>query len=104
MSKRFNSSLSNNLIKSEIFKKNNSAIRSILLKKLKIKNLKEKILYIATLGGAKCLGIDNQVGSIQENKKADLIGFKITQKNPLNSILYDGGKNINLRMIDGKII
>jgi len=56
------------------------------------------------LGGAKCLGIDNQVGSIQENKKADLIGFKITQKNPLNSILYDGGKNINLRMIDGKII
>ena len=38
MSKRFNSSLSNNLIKSEIFKKNNSAIRSILLKKLKIKN------------------------------------------------------------------
>ena len=73
-------------------------------KKLKIRNLKEKILYIATLGGAKCLGIDNQVGSIQENKKADLIGFKITQKNPLNSILYDGGKNINLRMIDGKII
>lgn len=62
MSKRFNSSLSNNLIKSEIFKKNNSAIRSILLKKLKIKNfliiesendsnIKKNIVNIS-----KCLG------------------------------------------------
>ena len=83
MSKRFNSSLSNNLIKSEIFKKNNSAIRSILLKKLKIKNfliiesendsnIKKNIVNIS-----KCLG-----NLVSQNKN----GIKLLKIKPKKNI------------------
>ena len=51
-------------------------------KKLKVKNLKEKILSISTIGGAKCLGLDKKIGSIEINKRADLIAFEIKDRNP----------------------
>ena len=73
-------------------------------KKLNVKNLKEKILSISTIGGAKCLGLDEKIGSIEENKIADLIAFEIKDQNPIDSIIFREGKNIKLKIIDGKII
>ena len=72
-------------------------------KKLNVKNLKEKILSISTIGGAKCLGLDKKIGSIEENKIADLIAFEIKDQDPFDSIIFREGKNIRLKMIDGKI-
>ena len=72
-------------------------------KKLKVKNLKEKILSISTIGGAKCLGLDKKIGSIEINKRADLIAFEIKDRNPFDSIIFREGKNISFKMIDGKI-
>ena len=72
-------------------------------KKLKVKNLKEKILSISTIGGAKCLGLDKKIGSIEINKRADLIAFEIKDRNPVDSIIFREGKNISFKMIDGKI-
>ena len=72
-------------------------------KRLKVKNLKEKILSISTIGGAKCLGLDKKIGSIEINKRADLIAFEIKDRNPFDSIIFREGKNISFKMIDGKI-
>ncbi|GIR29401.1 hypothetical protein CM15mP43_10250 [bacterium] len=46
-------------------------------KEVKGKNLKEKILSISTIGGAKCLGLDKKIGSIEINKRADLLLLKL---------------------------
>ena len=72
-------------------------------KKLKISNLEEKILNIATLGGAKNLKLDDKIGTLEKNKFADIIGFKIGNKNPLKTILKHGRKNLKFLMINGKI-
>ncbi len=83
MSKRFNSSLSNNLIKSEIFKKNNSAIRSILLKKLKIKNFliieseNDSNIQKNIVNISKCLG-----NLVSQNKN----GIKLLKIKPKKNI------------------
>lgn len=50
----------------------------------KIHMTKEDVLLSATLLGAKALGIDTQVGSIEAGKQADLICVK---KNPLESFM-----------------
>jgi len=83
MSERINPRLSNNLIKSEIFKKNNSDIRSILRKKLKIKNfliiesendrsIQKNIVFIS-----KCLG-----NLVSQNKN----GIKLLKIKPKKNI------------------
>ena len=72
-------------------------------KKLKISNLEEKILNIATLGGAKNLKLDDKIGTLEKNKFADIIGFKIENKNPLKTIFKHGRKNLKFLMINGKI-
>ena len=64
---------------------------------------KEKILSISTIGGAKCLGLDKKIGSIEIKKRADLIAFEIKDRNPFDSIIFREGKNISFKMIDGKI-
>jgi imidazolonepropionase-like amidohydrolase len=42
------------------------------------------ILRIATIGSAECMGIDNEVGSLQRGKRAD---FLVLDGDPLESIL-----------------
>ena len=44
-----------------------------------------------------------QNGSIEINKRADLIAFEIKDRNPFDSIIFREGKNISFKMIDGKI-
>lgn len=51
----------------------------------KIHMTKEDVLLAATVYGAKALGIDSLVGSIEEEKQADLICVK---ENPLESFLH----------------
>jgi len=64
----------------------------------------ERIIEIATLGGAKCLNLEEQIGTIENGKFADLIAFKIKSQDPLTSIINASNKDIKLKMINGEVI
>ncbi|MBU2515696.1 amidohydrolase family protein [bacterium] len=62
----------------------------------------EEALIIGTLNGAKILGLDHQLGSIEEGKIADLI---VVEGNPLNDIgLLTNPENISLVLTSGSVI
>lgn len=82
--------------------------------KLKDKNAAStdanKILEMATVGSAKCMGLDN-CDIIDKGKTADLIVLDLNRPNmhPINNItkniVYSGSKeNVKLTMINGKIL
>ena len=68
------------------------------------KNLEENIINKATIDGAKALGIEDKVGSIEKGKKADLIAFEIRNSNPYLSIINSNKKDLMMTMVNGKII
>jgi 5-methylthioadenosine/S-adenosylhomocysteine deaminase len=59
----------------------------------------QQALHMATLGGAKALGIDNEIGSLARTKSADFIAIDLsgpeTQPlyNPLSQIVYSANRN-----------
>lgn len=75
-----------------------------------------KILRIATIEGAKCLGLDDIIGSIEVGKKADLIIINLKKPNltpilfkPIRNIVFNlvysaNGSEVELVMVDGKIL
>ena len=69
------------------------------------------ILKMATIEGAKVLGLENQIGTIEVGKKADLIFIKTDkihlqpENDVCSNIVYSAnGSDVELVMIDGKII
>jgi cytosine/adenosine deaminase-related metal-dependent hydrolase len=71
----------------------------------------ESILEMATINGAKSMGIEDQVGSIEEGKKADLIVIDMDKPHltpapdPVSTIVYAAhGTDVETVMIDGKMI
>ncbi len=69
----------------------------------------EKSLYAATMGGAKALGIDTNVGSIEIGKQADLVAIDLntieTQPvyNPISQIVYSASReNVSHVWVAGK--
>lgn len=70
-----------------------------------------EMLQIATLGSAQALGIDDQVGSLEPGKKADIIAVDLSNSNqapthdPGQAVLFTAHPgNIMMTMIDGKIL
>jgi len=68
-------------------------------------------LAMATIDGARALGLDNEIGSLEIGKKADLIVFDLHHLNtqpvldPIKNLFYYGDiSNIKLVMVDGKIV
>lgn len=72
----------------------------------------DKVIEMATIEGAKSLGIDNIVGSLEIGKKADLFIFNpnldfkaLPMHNPVSTLVYSSGnKNVETVFIDGKIV
>jgi len=71
----------------------------------------ERVLEMATIGGAKALGIDNEVGSLEKGKKADIAiaNLKNLATTPINrpysQLVYcANGSVIDTVMVDGKIL
>ena len=72
----------------------------------------EKVLEMSTIESAKALQLENEVGSLEPSKKADLIILKrdhpgmTPSLNPVKNIVYGTGNNrpIDLMMVDGKIL
>lgn len=70
-----------------------------------------EVLKMGTINGAKALGLENKIGSIEEGKLADLIiiGLDNVLTNPVNDIFSDivynvKGSNVKATIIDGKIL
>ncbi len=70
-----------------------------------------RIVEIATLGGAKALGMDAQIGSLTPGKQADLILVRKTDINmtpvidPYYSLVYSGSpQNVRTVIVGGQVI
>ena len=71
----------------------------------------ETVLRMATIGGAKLLGLDNLIGSIEEGKRADIILVNMNQPhltplyNYYSQLVYAArGADVQTSIINGKII
>lgn len=63
-------------------------------------------IYLATLGGARSLFIEDRVGSIEAGKKADLIFISYSEKpdDPYLYIIYADKDKLKMNMVNGQII
>jgi len=71
----------------------------------------ETVLEMATINGAKALGLQGQIGSLEPGKKADIIIVAMQKPhltpafNPVSHIAYAAlGSDVETTIIDGKII
>jgi len=67
-------------------------------------------LYLATVGGAEVLQRENEIGSIEVGKAADLITFDMggieyagAQSDPLAAIVHCGAEHVDTAMVNGEI-
>lgn len=71
----------------------------------------ETVLEMATINGAKALGLEKEIGSLEVGKKADFIVLNnkqphlIPSPNPISTIVYAAkGSDVELVVIDGKTV
>jgi cytosine/adenosine deaminase-related metal-dependent hydrolase len=71
------------------------------------------VLYMATMGGAKVMGKEKEIGSLEEGKKADIILLDMNKahsspsfKDNIESAIVFSGKtdNVETTIVDGKIL
>ena len=71
----------------------------------------EKALEMATIDGARALGLESEIGSLEVGKKADIVLFDTrrpewrTLFNPVNSLVYSAdGRSVHTVMVDGRVV
>jgi cytosine/adenosine deaminase-related metal-dependent hydrolase len=72
----------------------------------------EQVVNWATLGGAKALGMDSDIGSITPGKKADLVLIKNDQSpvmfpllHPFGHVVFQAGRgDVHTVMVDGNVV
>ena len=71
----------------------------------------EMALEMATIQGARALGLGDEIGSIEVGKKADLVLFDTkrpewrTLCNPVNSLVYNAdGRSVHTVIVDGRVL
>ncbi|KAF7516082.1 hypothetical protein PCG10_002481 [Penicillium crustosum] len=71
----------------------------------------ESVLEMATINGAKALGLDNQIGSLEIGKKADFVAIDVrgihTQPwfNPVSAVVYTTiGRDVDVVVVNGKVV
>jgi 5-methylthioadenosine/S-adenosylhomocysteine deaminase len=69
------------------------------------------VFHMATLGAAKALGLDHQLGSLTLDKKADVVLFDFRRAhltpalNPLGTLVHVAqGRDINMVIVDGRVV
>jgi cytosine/adenosine deaminase-related metal-dependent hydrolase len=71
----------------------------------------EQAFRMATIDGARALGWDDEIGSLEPGKKADLVLFD-TQRpewqalfNPINNLVYNAdGRSVHTVIVDGRVV
>jgi cytosine/adenosine deaminase-related metal-dependent hydrolase len=71
----------------------------------------ETALEMATIGGARALGLDAEIGSLEPGKRADLVLFDTrraewrTLWNPVNNLVYSAdGRSVHTVIVDGRVV
>ena len=71
----------------------------------------ETAVELATRTGARALGMDDTIGSIEVGKRADLVLFDTkrpewrTLFNPVNTLVYSAdGRSVHTVIVDGRIV
>lgn len=73
----------------------------------------KSVFKMATIGGAKAMGLENQIGSIEVGKKADLVILNLNQfhtypsydVDPISRIVYSAtGTDVETTIINGKVV
>ncbi len=71
----------------------------------------ETAVEMATITGAKALGMDDRIGSIEPGKRADLVLFDTrrpewrTLFNPVNNLVYSAdGRSVHTVIVDGRVV
>ncbi|MGH7318650.1 MAG: amidohydrolase family protein [Candidatus Rokuibacteriota bacterium] len=71
----------------------------------------ETALEMATINGARALGLEHEIGSIEVGKKADLVLFDTKRPewrslfNPVNTLVYNAdGRSVHTVLVDGRIV
>jgi cytosine/adenosine deaminase-related metal-dependent hydrolase len=71
----------------------------------------EQVLEMATLNGAKALGLENEIGSLEVGKKADFVAIDLKKLhttpsyNPISTLVYAAtGGDVDTVVVDGNIV
>lgn len=71
----------------------------------------ERVLEMATLHGARALGLGDEIGSLEPRKRADLVMFDLDQPewrpllDPVNTLVYSAsGASVQTVMVDGRLV
>ncbi len=71
----------------------------------------EKALEMATIDGARALGLGDEIGSIEPGKKADLVLFDTRRPewrsliNPVNNLVYNAdGRSVHTVIVDSRVV
>ncbi|MBM3223237.1 MAG: amidohydrolase family protein [Candidatus Tectomicrobia bacterium] len=71
----------------------------------------ELALELATLQGARALGLEQDIGSLEVGKKADIVLFDTrrpewcTLFNPINTLVYNAdGRSVHTVIVDGRVV
>lgn len=72
----------------------------------------ETVLEMATINGAKALGLEHEIGSLEPGKKADFVVLDFESKlhtnpnpNPISTLVYAAiGQNVETVVIDGRVV
>jgi len=71
----------------------------------------EDVIKMATINGARALGVDDELGSLEVGKKADIILIDLNKphlvplNNPLSAICYSAqGSDVHTVIVDGKVL
>jgi len=71
----------------------------------------ERALELATLEGARALGLDAELGSLEAGKRADLVLFDTRRPewsalhNPINTLVYAAdGRSVHTVLVDGRVV
>ena len=69
------------------------------------------VFHMATMGGAKALGMEDEIGSLVVGKRADLVVFDMRRPHltprpsPLGTLVHTGqGRDVSMVMVDGEIL
>src|SRR5260221_14697098 len=71
----------------------------------------ETVLEMATINGARALGLEHEIGSLEAGKKADLVVIDLNclhttpSPNPISSLVYAAtGAEVDAVVVDGRIV